>query len=179
MNIGIVASTLVGGMVLFAIVSLNIRVSQHAGENTLYHTAKINTDMLAEVITFDLNHAGYGYSGTDAPVITANDSTFAYNTSDQETDIEKVMSWYYDSGQLSRVDAGDDVVMSSNIIDFRFTYYDLSGIMMSTPVTGSDLEDIRQIKVSLISESVAKYGNKTKAPSSAWESTFTPRNLNN
>lgn len=170
MNLGIVGSTIIGGMLILSIITLNLRVSQHSGENTLYHTAKMQTDVLAEVMSFDLRQVGYK---VDGPKITAADSAmFAFNTTNIIDGNPELIAWHFDSGFLSREVNGDEVTMSSGVTEFEFVYYDSTGAPTIT------LNNIRQIKVSLITESAVRFGNRDTNPSSAWEAVFTPRNLN-
>lgn len=184
MNLGFVMSTIIGGLLILSIITLNLRVSQHSGENTLYHTAKINTDMIAEVMTYDLRQVAYGFNDAGSGILQANSTTFQYQTRNTPVCLANPPSspelwkikWEYDSNANTltcTVEGEQEVLISSAVKDFDFTYFNSSGQEIF-----AEPDSIKQIKVRLITESAAKYGNQSQAPSSAWEATFTPRSLN-
>ncbi|MEX0684670.1 MAG: hypothetical protein WD267_06225 [Balneolales bacterium] len=171
MNLGIVGSTIIGGLLILSIIGLNLTVSQHSGENTLYYTAKIKTDMIAEVMTYDMRQVGYKpWAGV--VIEDATENTFSFRTENISDGTQELIKWHFDSGSLIRTVNTEEVVMSSDVNNFEFAYFDSTGNVTTNK------DHILQIKVTLSTESATRYGNRETNPSSAWDAVFTPRNLN-
>ncbi len=179
MNIGIVTSFIIGGLLLLSILQLNTRVLENSSQSTLNLMAKNNVETVSEILSHDLRKVGYGTSG--GAISTANTQRFAFVADiDNDGAIDNLI-WEYDTTAaiaetenphdhpLYRIVNSDTSVLKTATTSFTFTYYDSLDAVTTTP------GDVRHLKIEVACESPAPYGNDY--PESTWERRFSPVNL--
>lgn len=206
MNIGLVTSYMIGGILMLAILGMNMNLSRSSGELTISHTTGRHVNTISEILSYDVPKIGYDKKGKISGAITHADSnaiTF-YANIDDSAGVEEVR-WEFTTTPVGRSENPNDYVLMRRIkhkttgvtVDktditlgvtkFHIRYFSDYGMTpanrMSTPITGSDLDKIRQIEIVLVCESPQKMNGMWSIEGdyikSAWEKRFSPRNLQN
>ena len=112
MNVGVVTSFAVGGLLLITMLTLNNRVYQSSQETTLNMMAKNNLNTAAQLITNDFQRIGHNYWGGSPAVVSADSNRIQFrgdvNEGDNFTSTMNIWNW----------DTGDPVTSTSNPNDF-------------------------------------------------------------
>jgi len=201
MNLGLVTSFIIAGSLMILIVTLNLRVSQHAQELTLHSMVKTHVEDISEIIQSDISRIGYDRNNPIADAIITADSTvleFRSNLFNDAPGTINRVRWELGNvaisnnpnhRMLSRTvfnpDGSVDVANSTEILlgvsRFRLNYFNQATFApMGTPVTGSDLNDIRRVQVILEvqpREGINRWGGDTYFPTSSWTKVIVPINL--
>lgn len=176
MNMGLITSFVVGGMMLLAMVALSSRISENAGNTSLDLMAKSNVSTITEIVQNDFRRIGFGISGTAITAMSANDITF---TSTFNTDSVLTVRWQYDLADsvtatdhpndrpLYRVINGEVSDISLVITDFNLTYLDADGAETAVPA------NVRSIRIRITCGSPVAYGDYFGL--GHWEGVITPR----
>jgi len=178
MNLGMVTSFIVGGILLLSILQLDARVLNNTHNSTFDIVAKNNMVGLSSVISFDMRKVGYGTS--DEAFLTAASNELSFQGDIDNDGTVDTVTWTYDttaavSGtknpgdyELTRTVNGSSMDMSAVITGLTWTYFDSTG--NETHV----LSYIQSLKVELICQSPEMVnGDYTQ---SAWERSFYPVN---
>lgn len=179
MNMGLITSFVVGGMMLLAMVALSSRISENAGNTSLDLMAKSNVSTITEIVQADFRRIGFGVPGT---AITDMDSTSITFQSTFNTDSTITVRWHYDvtdsvpntdnpdDHPLYRIIDGESSDISLVITDFNLTYLDADGDETAVPA------DVRSIRVRITCASPVDYAGYFGI--GYWEGVITPRALN-
>jgi len=176
MNLGIVISYIIAGMILLSIAMMNIRVQNSSAELTITQIVREHVTNITEVLNDDLSNMGYDVDQSTlkskgAILTYANDNSISFyrnlqNNSAVEPDL---ITWSLvdDSPSTGNpniktlvrtVLSGETGLMDENeikvgVTNFELRYYDTVGNSlgnnMSPPAAGSGLSNIRQIHVIL------------------------------
>lgn len=216
MNLGLVTSFIIGGMLMLSIIVMNINLSTSSADLTMTQINKQHVQTITDMLTYDIPKIGFAPNGkvskynnpsTGSPyqlIEVADTNKIVFNSDiDNNGEIDKI-SWelttekVYDSQpaknqnvyklvRKQNAPSYSEIVteITSGVTKFYINYYDKYGDektdKMTTPVTGSSLEDIKQIDFTLViqSEEKIKYsvGSDGRYVTSAWEKRYTPRNL--
>lgn len=188
MNIGYLASTIIAGIMLISLVTLNLRVSQNSGEQTLYQAAKTQADMLSDYFTHDLRSMGYRIAG-QSPILEADENRIRYLVHFEGDENPTEISWTFapdsttsysnpDIRPLYRSQNGDEMQVGVGVTRFDLEYLDQNRDVLD-PATFSDpaqIERIRQIRLNLVVESTQGYG-PDRYGRSFWTGEIRPHNL--
>lgn len=178
MNMGLITSFVIGGMMLLAMVALSSRISENAGNTTLDLMAKSNVSTITEIIQNDFRRIGFGIPGTAITAMSANDITFQTTFN---TDSTLTIRWHYDitdsvtatdnpdDRPLYRIIDGDVTDISLVITDFNLTYLDADGDVTAVPA------NVRSIRVRVACASPVGYDGYFGL--GYWEGVITPRSL--
>ena len=178
-------SFVIGGMVLVAVITLNIGMAESGGRMTQELLVQENTIDLVRRLEYDLYKIRYGVP-SDTGIVAADSASIKFLADiDGDGDVDNV--WYYvgspnqllstpnpDDRPLYRIVNGQTVKATSDgIVAFRFSYYNALG--KATAVVDS----IRAIKVSLDVESPYPYTDVDSSTYSGahWETDIVPRNI--
>jgi hypothetical protein len=186
MNISLIASYVIGAVVMLTIIFFNVRVSVHSGQETMHIMAKSKVDVVSQVLTNDLRKMGYG---NNAQILTATATTLSFQTDFNNDGTLNVITWQYDPATaiaetenpddraLTRTfDAGAPEDFSSlTVTRFEFFYILANGTETQAPGTG-DFANIRKVRVNVICET--EFGYDGVFGASAWQKVITPLNLN-
>lgn len=208
MNLGLITTYVVAGVLFVAIVMMNLNLSSNSSELTLTQITKEHVSTVSEMVSYDITKIGYAQGGkvTDfTNPITGNPYTMiSYADSNKVTfngDVDNdgsidTITWELTDDEVATTENPNDFILvrkqgteeteiKVGVTRFSISYYDAYGEQktnrMSTPISGSDLENIKQIEIELVLESreTISYrpGDVGRYISSAWQKRFTPRNL--
>jgi hypothetical protein len=181
MNMSLIISTIVGGLLMLAMISLNTRVTQSAGIKTLQFATKAKTDAVASYLTADLRQVGAGImSGDRIELATVDRLKFRRTRVDG---VSETVEWRWDTSKqaseslnsrdrkLYRVVGSDTTDFGNGIVSFQFRYLEADGDSTLT------IPSIRGIRARIIVESDVSYQGEWAR--SYWESNVTPRGIQN
>lgn len=216
MNLGLVTSFIIGGMLMLSIIVMNINLSTSSADLTLTQVNKQHVQTITDMITYDIPKIGFAQNGKVSKyndpstgsafqlIEVADTNRIVFNSDiDNDGEIDEI-TWELTTEKVydSQPDLNQNVYklvrkqnapsyseitteISTGVTKFVINYYDEYGDdkadRMSTPVTGSNLEDIKQIDIQLVIQSKEKIrysvGSDGRYVTSAWEKRYTPRNL--
>ncbi|MDZ7268168.1 MAG: hypothetical protein ONB48_09280 [candidate division KSB1 bacterium] len=181
----LIASVVIGGMVLVSFQQFNNDVSRDLQLDTLDHIAYGNMDAVVQLLDYDFSRIGYGVNDPRQNIITkAEASDVRYVLDDNGDGTLETMRYYLSSTDdavaratpnpndkvLYRVvNGGTAEVIATGLTEFKVLYYDSTG--NTTPV----LANIRSLVVSLTIE--GDYGADNQYPKFVWLGRFTPPSL--
>jgi hypothetical protein len=190
--IALIASTVIGSMVLLSFQRFNNDVSREAMIDTLDHIAYGNMDETKRLIEYDFSRIGLGMNDPSVAAFTeakAADVTFILDS--DGNGVAETMRYYLsttadasatenpnDKLLLRQIDGGAAQVMASGLTAFRIQYYDTAGDSLNDAagtVAAANLPTIKTLAVSLTMES--DYGADTDYPKLLWQGRFTPPSL--
>lgn len=177
MNVSLVTGFIIGGMLLLSLMALNNRIGQNSGLVVMQQITQQRVDAIAAVASSDFRKIGQGGSGTAAiSFYTENSITF---TTSFDGLTNTTIRWVYDTTatiagspnpndrSLLRIENSDTTRIDMGVTQFTLLYFNASG---GTPATA---DEIRRIRLQLMVEGDASYGNEISRQ--FWESDFTPR----
>lgn len=180
----VIGAALLVGMLMLTILNVNMNMTMETYKSASEFHTQTEMIQLARIMEFDLYKMGYGVA---KPSIIAADTSylkFRANLKDvpgARDSIEYILGTDVTTSQnpkdrhLLRVENVSRVSISYSVTRFRLTYYDRRDSVMSTPVTGFNLDSIRSVKVYLALESPAPYDSSYAG--AFYEKIIYPRNL--
>lgn len=181
--IALIASTVIGSLVLLSFQRFNNDVNREAYIDTLGHVAYANMDETKRLIEYDFTRIGLGMNDPAVATFTqaaATDVTFKMDS--DGNGVAETMRYYLsttaaasgtanpnDKLLLRQINGGTAQTMASGLTDFKIQYFDAAGNETA------DLSAIRTLVVSLTLES--DYGADTDYPKLVWQGRFTPPSL--
>jgi hypothetical protein len=197
MNINILTSFIIAGMLLLMLAYMNLGVSNNSNELVLSQAKQSQKIDIQELITNDFPKIGYDFNDTiDTLISNATDSSIVFfsnidNSADGsietiiwEMSSDGVSSTANTDDRILRRTAGGDVTeIVLGVTNFKLRYFDKLGSTtpLSTPLSTADIKTIRQIEVTLEVQSAetvsGTYGGNKNYITSIWTKRFTPRNL--
>ena len=201
MNLGYVISSIIAALLLLSLVALNSRIVQGSGEQTLYAMAKIESDMIVDILKEDMRAMGYRVG--DTPIVTANENRIRFLVRFEGNDNITAIDWWFNPDpnaesmvrnpnarplyrRVSLYDPDNDdpfydpaavqeaELIASGVARFRLEYLDGQRIVINNPET--QLDNIRQVRLDLIVESLDSY-DISRFERATWVGEFTPFNL--
>lgn len=204
MNLGIITSYIIGGIILLSILMMNLSVSNSSIEITMRQANQQKLSSITDMISSDLQKMGYNLEEkTETILVEADHDRLKFQSNiDNSGDIETV-SWEFTDEEVTSTDNPDDLVLrrivrdkdTNNITeetpirlgvtDFNISYYTSYGAdrsdSLSTPLSTSEMEDVRQLYIKINLESAEKISgssnNEGEYMRSVWEKRFSPPNL--
>lgn len=176
MNLGLITSFIVGGMLLLSMVALSSRISQNSGNTTLDFVAKSNVSTVSEMLQSDLRRIGFGVSGTAITSMSATQITFRTTFN---TDSTLTITWQYfptdsvtttenpNDRPLHRIVNGVTTDIPMVVTGFTLAYTDAAGSETAIPA------NVKNIRVSLTCASAFQYGDYYGL--GYWEGIISPR----
>lgn len=205
MNIGLTTSFIIGGILMLAILSMNMSLSNSSTELTLTQVTREKASAIKEMINHDLLKIGYNRKSKTDPMLVAADSNlirFRSNIDNSSDNSVELVSWEFTSTALSNTKNPNDYVLMRTVKDietgtekqfpiklgvtkFNIKYLDEHGAPisehMATPLSSSDLSNVNQLYITLVLESSEKVYQNTKGDGryvkTIWEKRFSPSNL--
>lgn len=203
MNLGLVTSFIIAGSLMILIVSLNLRVSQHAQELTLHSMVKTHVESISEIIQYDISKIGYDRNNPIPEALITADETaieFLSNLFNGAPGTINRVRWELGTDPISNsnnpnhrllsrtvfnpdgsVDVANSTEIGVGVSRFELIYFNQSTFApMPTPVTDTDIDDIRRIQIILEvqpREGVNRWGGDTFFPTSTWTKVIVPINL--
>jgi hypothetical protein len=186
--IALIASTVIGGLVLISFQTFNNDVNRDMYVDTMDNIAYSNLDEVKQLIDYDFMRIGLGVNDAQEAVVTGADTTDLTFVMDSDSNgtLETIRYYLSDAAGASAtsnpndrfllrtIDGGAPQTMATGLTNFRLQYFDAAGleIISSDP---ADLANIRTLVVSLTMES--DYGADADYPKLVWQGRFTPPSL--
>lgn len=200
-TIGIATSFIVGGLLLVALLNLNIRIMQNSADLTADQIVKQNLQTVQEFVEFDLMKAGY-LNGGEIPynqrITTADPAQITFNADLNQDGVAENVTWTFDTASpVSATENPDDYILRRNldgtiteleqgVTSFSLAYFDSKGRLIESPSdidpAMDSLRHIRKIRVSVICQSGESIDRNRAADTSTyakafWQKMITPLNL--
>jgi len=180
----VIGAALLVGMLMVTILNVNINMTLESYKSTSEFYTQTEMIQLARIMEFDLYKMGYDVS---KPAIVAADTSylkFRANLSDvpgARDSVEYLLGTPVTSStnprdnHLLRVENISMVSVSYSVTRFLMTYYDARDSVIPTPVSLSNLDSIRSLRVYLTLESPEPYDSSYAG--AYYEKLIYPRNL--
>lgn len=197
MNINLVTSFIIAGILLLILGYMNIGVGNNANEVVLSQAKQSQKLDIQEIISYDFPKIGYDFTNSaDSLISKAKDDRIEfYSNLDNSADgsVEKII-WRFTGLNVTETDNPNDKILVRSVdgVDteikvgvtlFKLEYFDQIGSLtpMATPIPSASLSTIRQVQVTLRLESAEEITNSQSGNreyiSTLWVKRFTPRNL--
>ncbi len=205
MNLGIVTSYIVAGVILVSIASMNLRMSSSSVELTITQITREHVRNITDILNEDLPNMGYNVDVKTDPVLVyanRNKITFLRNIHNNPAIEPSEITWEFNSdkkpsgsrnehhGTLMRIvkpegSEPDTTWIKSGVTKFNMYYYDRHGLRkseyISPPASGTSLSNVKQIYLEMEMQSNEKItgrsANDGRYVRSVWEKRFSPGNL--
>lgn len=195
MNAGIVTSFVVAGILLLAILAMNLNISRSSTGLTMRQITQENVETVSDFFNYDFPKIGYAQLSTIPDAITlAESNRIVYKSDIDNSGSQETVEWVFDTDAavtkgtnpddyvLKRIVDGSVSSFSFGVTQFNLTYLDSNLNIIPTPIgSQSDRNDIRHIKINLTVSSREKLGEVGPGAGaylqSPWERMYTPKNL--
>ncbi len=205
MNLGIVTSYLIAGVILISIAMMNLRMSSSNAELTMTQITREHVRNVTDLLNDDFPNMGYNVDEKTDPILVyanRNKITFLRNIHNDPAIEPSEITWefLYDDqpsnsknenhGTLLRIVNADGYEpdttrIESGVTKFNMFYYNRHGQSkgdnISPPGSGSTLSDVKQIYIELEMQNneriSGRSANDGRYIRSVWEKRFSPGNL--
>jgi len=181
--IALIASTVIGSLVLLSFQRFNNDVNREAYIETLDHLAYSNLDETTSLIEYDFSRIGLGMNDPAVAAFTqATAADVTFNMDSDGNGVAETMRYYLSSTNaasatsnpndkflLRQINGGAAHNMAAGLTGFKIQYFDAAGNETA------NLSAIRTLVVSLTLES--NYGSDADYPKLLWQGRFTPPSL--
>jgi len=194
MNISLITSFAIGGLVLLSILALNRNMMLHSADSTVEIVNQYKSDELFELITHDLSRIGYGFPapGDEVKIQQFKDDMIKFRADVLDDGVDEVL-WQFPGSPVPQTPNPDDKRLMRrgsvgsgtpgnlendfNVIDFKLTgYRDTNGTDETT-----DKDQIRSILVEIVYDSPnpasLHSGNQPEYHRRHWRKLIVPKNL--
>ncbi|GAA5521472.1 hypothetical protein LQ318_06955 [Aliifodinibius salicampi] len=200
MDLGVVVSYIIAGMLLMAILMMNMSVSSSSTELTMTQITREKAAALTDMLEHDILKMGYNKTSKTSPIIELADSQrirFRSNIDDSNDKTVETITWELTSDPVSATENPNDLELKRTVsgginsvtpitlgvTEFEIKYFDQYGEdtsnNMLTPV--SNPEDIKQLYIKLVLESPQRVYQGTndngRYVKTVWEKRFSPPNI--
>lgn len=208
MNLGLVTSYIIAGILLLSILTMNMSVSSSSTEITLTQITRSHAATISEMISGDVNKIGFNRTGLTNQLLTIGEGKkiqFHSNIDNSPDNSVESITWELTNNAVTSTNNPNDYILkrtvrevsSGNIISespiklgvtkFNVAYYDEYGAplvdSLATPVSASDLSNVKQLYIALKLGSADQVFSTPGSPGhyviSIWEKRFSPPNLEN
>lgn len=208
MNAGIITSYIVAGMILLSMAMLTIRVNTSSAEITLTQVTRERVSAISDMLYDDLPNMGYDIDNPTPEIIVEADSfkiQFYRKIDRHNTGTPEKITWEFTEEPVTQTPNPDDRILrrtvevngtvtdvtdiTLGVTNFQIWYFDEFGLStlpedeeyLVYPVTGTDLNRIKQLYISLevqSPEQITHFGGRGgRYIRSVWEKRFSPGNL--
>jgi hypothetical protein len=200
MDLGVALSYIIAGMLLMAILMMNMSVSSSSTELTMTQITREKAATLTDMLEHDILKMGYNKTSKTSPIIELADSQrirFRSNIDDSNDKSVETITWELTSDSVAATQNPNHLILERTVsgginsvtpitlgvTEFEIKYFDQYGEdisnSMSTPV--SNPEDIKQLYIKLVLESPQKVYQGTndngRYVKTVWEKRFSPPNI--
>jgi len=180
----VIGAAVLVGMLMVTILNVNVNMTMETYKSASEFHTQTEMIQLARIMEFDIYKIGYAVS---KPSIVAADTAylkFRANLSDtpgSRDSVEYILGTPVTTSvnprdrHLLRVENISRVSISYSVTRFRLTYYNSRDSVLPTPISISDLDSIRAIKVYLTLESPEPFDSAYAG--AYYEKMIYPRNL--
>lgn len=205
MNVNLVTSYIIAGIILMSMLMMNIRVSNSSAEITLTQITREKAATITEMIYDDIPNIGYNLKSTTTDLITIADSSkiqFYRKIDPLTSGNPELITWTLTDVSVAETQNPNDKVLHRKVVtngveviteiklgvtDFRVWYFDEHGLStlpedgeyLSMPVSSAMRDSIKQIYIALELQSPEPImeGGQPRYIKSVWEKRFSPGNL--
>lgn len=205
MNLGLITSYIIAGIILLAILSMNMSVSNSSNEITLTQVTRERVAGISEILSNDIQKMGYNRKAPTSPILTIGEGKkiqFRTNIDNSTDNSVEIITWELTNTDVSNSENPNDRVLmrtvreassgsivsqtpiKSGVTNFQISYYNKYGEQrkdsLSTPLTSSEMANVKQLYITLelqSSEKIYKSGNSGRYVTSVWDKRFSPTNL--
>ncbi|RNC85712.1 MAG: hypothetical protein ED557_02765 [Balneola sp.] len=192
MNIGIVTSFAIGGILMISILAFNGRVLSQSAENTVSVSTQIKLNEIIELVNNDFNRIGFG-TGTSDPFvkIEADDIIFEADAFDGDSYGVTNIRWEFDkAAQVTTTKNPNDFylkrtgpITGSTYGETRFPVAHFSVVYKTAnDAVTTNTATVKKISVEIIIESPEPYSKSSDGTDlyqrTVWKRTFVPNNIN-
>ena len=200
MNIGLIGSFVLSGILALGIAMNNQRIQTSSNELLVRQLKQSKVNTLAEIVSYDISKIGYNINDVSNVTLTkAEDykiNFFANIDNSEDGSLEEVKwEWLKNEGVsiddtenpndflLFRSINGVHTDVLGGVVEFVMHYYDEYGqeTWLPTPVSAEDFARVKQISVKIIVESESPIstgpGKTPEYVQTSWEKRFSPINL--
>lgn len=194
MDTGIIISYIIGGLLLVAILFMNINVGQSSTELTLRQITQQNVGTASEIFSHDMQKIGFDkFRKITDPILVADSNRIQFKSNIDNSGSTETVEWYFDPNAtasssthpeartLKRIIGTNKIDLNVGVTSFKLSYYDSTLSEISTPIsTQSARNDIRHIKVEMTISSKEEMGTTnggSKYIQSPFKKIFTPKNI--
>ena len=180
MNLSLISSFIIGGILLLMMLKVNVSMVETSAESMNDQLAKQNIDVVAQIISYDMRKVGFGTG--DSSIVTANVNEISFRTDLEDDMAINQITWRFDNTNpntytpnphdyiLTRRVDGVDEPIYMGVTNVTFKYMDELNNVTTQP------NQVRKIHVRVECQSSEPVdGTYQKA---MWEKTFVPINLN-
>jgi hypothetical protein len=183
--ITLLASMMIGGMVLLSFQQFNYDVNRDTYLETLDHIAYDNLDEIKQIIEYDFSRIGLGVNDPTQVVVTEADSNeFTFRLDSDSNGVLETMRYYSSSTTESnalqtpnpndrvlyrQVNGGTPQIVATGLTKFKIQYFNSAGNAAGT------FSAIKTLVVNLTMES--NYGTGAEFPKLVWQGRITPPSL--
>lgn len=180
MNTGIIASAIIGGILMVLIMTFNNRVITDSNQTTLNQIVKDKVSNVSQTMSYDFRRMGYEVNG--GAITQANPDEITFKEEYQGS--VHTITWLYEPNvaetdtknpndhPLYRIVDGVKHQIGASVTSFSLKYRLNNGNDASNP---QNLDNIRRIQVSMVFQSPEPYGKTYQT--AAWQKVYSPANL--
>lgn len=199
MNVGLVTSYIIGGIIMISIILMNISVSKSSNDLTITQMTRTKASEVTKLLSHDLQKMGYNRTTKTDPIIkiaNAHKIQFLSNIDNSTNNSIETITWELTNNEITATKNPNDVVLRRTVdgdvtdievgvVGFNISYFDSYGKpladTLTSPVTSPTKDNIKQIYVQIKLESPEKTYNRAGGEGryilSIWEKRFSPPNL--
>lgn len=202
MDLGIVTSYIIAGILIVIILTVGYNVNFSGNELTLHESQKIKIDAVIDAINYDFPKIGYNQNNQPDTMLVYADSSmiqFYANIDNSNDGSLELITWQYSNTPITETDNPNDfylyrtvngatTTMGVGLTDFTINFYDELGsyspltLPISAASNKSKLDSIVQLEIIIESQSpvALQYSSDTNSRyvSTSWTKRFSPSNLN-
>ena len=202
MNLGIVTSYIIAGMILVTMTTMTMNLSNSSTELTMTNMEKQHLNAISEMVIHDIPKIGYNRETlTDTMIVVADSNKIVFDSNiDNSTDgkVERVTWEYTDTDVSNTSNPNDRVLMrwikekgstlekktpiTLGVTSFKLRYYNVYGATtpMSFPITDPSVIKQVEVIVEVQSPQMVNYNASSgsgRYVTSKWSKRFSPVNL--
>lgn len=184
---------------MIAIITMNNSVSNSASELSMNQMGREKLTSISEIIASDIQKIGYNRAGKTSTMISGADDRsiqFYSNIDNSPDNSVELVTWEWTNNPVSNTPNPNDYILERTVdgertqiklgvTDFEISYYDEYGEgikdSLSTPLSSSQYDNVRQLYIRLKIESPEKIyqgvNSEGRYMPSVWEKRFSPPNL--
>ena len=184
----LIGSALLLGMLILSVMGVNVNMATESTKSTTEFHIQTETIQLARIMEFDFSKIGYDIA--TGKIVTADTSRFKFksnllNVAGHVDSVEYILGSFVTTSNnprdkvLIRYENTTGVLINYSITRFKLSYYNSRDQLIAAPVTGSNRDSIKAIRVYLTIESPEPLGTDSASQYAAgyYEKLLHPRNL--
>lgn len=208
MNLGLTTSFIVGGILLLSILAMNMSVKNSSIQLTQRQINQQKLSSISDMVSHDIQKMGADRDGkTDKILLEATDNRIKFKSNIDNSGSVETVSWEFEKVSGNEVtstenpndyelirtvrdaDTGnliEETPIRLGVTEFQISYFDQYGAEvgtddMSTPLSSSEMENVKQLYLKINLQSPEKLYNNPGGDGdymrSVWEKRFSPPNL--